>query len=702
MKEVILVIDILGEIMHFCYKIFNNYGLGIIIFTFLSKIILIPMMIWVQKNSIKIVKLQPEINKIKIKYFKDNDRIAEEEGELYKKEKYNPFLSLIPLFFQIAILLGLISVINKPLTYITKTDKNLIEDMNKITLKNNPSINKDSSSIEVYTLDDIKNNKNIDSYKELNNKYKDINKEIYIIQKVNIKLLCFDLTKTASKDKGIYLLVPLIAGLSALLLSLAQNKMNILQSVQGIKNKLGTMSFTVGLSLYLGFFVSASVALYWIVSNLLTIVQQYILNLIINPKKYVDFEELEKTTKELKELEQIDKSGKTLSKEEKIKEKQDYKRFFGIVNKHLVFYSESNGFYKYYKSMIEYILKNTKITIHYITSDFNDNIFNMEKENPSRIKAYFISERKLITLMMKMDADVVVMTMPDLENFHIKRSYVRKDIEYIYVPHGMNSLNMCQRTSSMDHYDTVFACGKHQREEFEKGNIVYNLPNRKIFNWGYSLLDDMIEEYNSKNKKESNKKNVLIAPSWQKDNIVDLCLDEVLEKLKGHDYKIIVRPHPQHVKHAKERFEKLKEIYKDDSSIDIQTDFSSNSTVFDADLVITDWSGIAFEYAFTTLKPVLFIDTPMKVMNPEYKKIDVEPFNIWVREKIGKVIKLDNLNEIDNTVEYLLKNKDKYKKDIDKVLHEYFYNIGTSGEEGAKYIIECVQKKIKEKKESEK
>ena len=67
MKEVILVIDILGEIMHFCYKIFNNYGLGIIIFTFLSKIILIPMMIWVQKNSIKIVKLQPEINKKKIK-----------------------------------------------------------------------------------------------------------------------------------------------------------------------------------------------------------------------------------------------------------------------------------------------------------------------------------------------------------------------------------------------------------------------------------------------------------------------------------------------------------------------------------------------------------------------------------------------------------------------------------------------------------
>ena len=66
-----------------------------------------------------------------------------------------------------------------------------------------------------------------------------------------------------------------------------------------------------------------------------------------------------------------------------------------------------------------------------------------------------------------------------------------------------------------------------------------------------------------------------------------------------------------------EKMEGLKERYKDDTDIEIQTDFSSNSTVFEADLMITDWSGIAYEYAYTTCKPVLFIDTPMKIMNPE-------------------------------------------------------------------------------------
>ena len=62
-----------------------------------------------------------------------------------------------------------------------------------------------------------------------------------------------------------------------------------------------------------------------------------------------------------------------------------------------------------------------------------------------RFKAYYIGEIKLITLMMKLDCDIVVMTMPDLETYHIKRSYVRKDMEYIHVPHSIDSMNMTYR-----------------------------------------------------------------------------------------------------------------------------------------------------------------------------------------------------------------------------------------------------------------
>lgn len=682
--------NILGIIMRFCYGIFHNYGIAIILFTLISKFVLLPISVWVQKNSIKMVKMQPAINKIKINYYGDKDRIAEEESQLYKKEKYNAFASLIPLIVQIVLLLGLVEVINHPLTYILNTSKDVTSQMVEIVIEKE-GLNAESSSLELEAVKNIKQNKNIEEYQIIENSERIIKQ----VQDLNLSFLGFDLSFIATVERGLSLWVPILAGFSALLLCIAQNKINVLQAEQSNWNKYGMLVLSVGLSLYLGAFVAAGVALYWIASNLFAILQQWLLNIFINPKKYVDYEELEKTNKALKELNSI-KSKNKLTPMQKKKVKEDYKRFFKIVNKHLVFYSESNGFYKYYKGIIEYLLKNTNITIHYITSDFNDQIFKMEKENP-QIKAYFIDEKRLITLMMKMDADIVAMTMPDLENFHIKKSYIRKDIHYLYIPHGIGSNNLTLRYKAIDHYDTIFTATESQFLEAEEANRYYHLENRKLVKWGYTLLDDMIEEY-KKEKKENKVKQILIAPSWQKDNIIDLCLEDVLKSVKGKEYQIIVRPHPQHVRHAKEMFEQLKEKYKQDKNITIQTDFSKNDTIFNSDILITDWSDISYEFAFTTKKPVIFIDSPMKVMNPNYKELKTEPFNIWARHEIGKVIPLDELDTLDSVIKEMLNHYSSYQKKITKLTEKEVYNRGCSAQVGAEYIIQIIQEKIKERK----
>ena len=111
------------------------------------------------------------------------------------------------------------------------------------------------------------------------------------------------------------------------------------------------MAFSVGLSLYLGWFVSIGVALYWVASNLFAVVQLYLLNWAINPKNYVDYEALEKSKKELEKLGQIGTKKRKFNDPESKRERQDYKKFFSVVNKHLVFYSEGSGFYKYYQGM---------------------------------------------------------------------------------------------------------------------------------------------------------------------------------------------------------------------------------------------------------------------------------------------------------------------------------------------------------------
>lgn len=617
----------LNALMLLCYNFTGNYIAAIIVFTLLTKIILMPVNLWMQRSSIKMVELMPDLNRLKVKYFGDKETIAEETQVLYKQKKYNPLASTVPMIVQIVLLMGVIEAVK---ALLGGSDNWLM----------------------------------------------------WIPAEVG----------------GVTLLMPVAAGLAALLLTLAQNKLAPLQKEQPKAEQMSTGMISVGISLFLGAFVSLGTGVYWIASNLFSIPVQIVCNWIVNPKKYVNYEELEASRKELEQLEGIGKKKKeSFFSENKKRERADYKRFFSVVNKHLVFYSESNGFYKYYQGIIEYLLAHTNITIHYITSDPQDTIFERAKEN-NRIRAYYIGENKLITLMMKMEADIVVMTMPDLENYHIKRSYIRKDIEYLYIPHGMDSLNMTMRTGSMDHYDNVFCVGKHQVEEISKTEEAYGLPKKNLVEWGYCLLDKMREDYANTEHVSGDKKTVLIAPSWQKDNIVDSCLDDLLQNLKGHGYRIIVRPHPQHVRHQPERMEQLKELFKNDSDIEIQTDFSSNSTVFEADMMITDWSGIAYEYAFTTCKPVLFVDTPMKIMNPEYTKIDTEPINIWMREKIGRILSLDQMDQANLFVKDMLNSADQYKNTIDGFVREYVYNLGNSSEIGAKYIVKSLQKKSKERK----
>lgn len=622
----------LGWVMNSCYGFCRNYGLAIILFTFVSKIILLPVSLWTYFNSITMIKIQPDINFLKVKYYGQKDVIAEEQSKLFKEKKYHPLVSTIPLIIQLLLLMGVVEIIKEGMA--------------------NPEINMFFGPLDLGLV---------------------------------------------PSQEGIGLMwVPVVAGVSSWILCLAQNASNVLQSEQSKYNKYGTMLFSVGLSLYLGAFVSAGTAFYWVCSNLMAVLQLYILNWIIKPKRYVDYEKLEASREALNSIQSVGKKKKeAFFSEDRRRSRADYKRFFSVVNKHIVFYSESNGFYKYFKGYIEYILAHTNMTIHYITGDPKDDIFGLEKEN-SQIRAYYIDENRLITLMMKMDADMVVMTMPDLENFHIKRSYIRDDVEYIFVQHGMGSNNMGMRKGCMDHFDTVFVCGPHQKDEILQTESVYNLPAKKLIEVGYPLLDEMMADYLTQEHKENEKKKILIAPSWQKDNIVDSCLEEILDALDGKEYEIIVRPHPQEVRLKQEYMETLKKKYES-SDIEIQTDFSSNNPILEADILITDWSGISWEYAFTTQRPILYIDTPMKVMNPEYEKIDVVPLNILLRDKLGKNLGLDELDKTAETVKYLLEHSKEYQEQIEELSRKYIYNIGSSAKAGAMYMIHEIQSIIARK-----
>jgi len=659
-------------LMSGCYYLISNYGLSLILFTLLTKVILFPINLFIQKNSIKMVKFQPELDALKIKYIDDKDKYIDARMELYKKNNYHSSVGIIPLIVQLIFVMGLLGVIYQPLTYILDIDSSSIEQLRLLL-----GVENTESSYQLEIIDKVHNMTAID-----NSALLDVFNKI---KAFDTNLWGFDLgVKPTFEGNYIHLLIPVFAGLSAWIMCVVQNKINILQVTAGNLNKYGMTIFMILFSTYFAYLVPTGVGIYWIFGNLFAIPSMILTNIVMPPKKHIDLEYLKKI------------QAKKILREEKYKkyhkkEKDDYKRFFSEKNMQLMFYSEQNGFYKYYAGIIDYICEHSDIIIHYVTSDPEDNIFNDERE---QIHPYYISRDKyIIPLFMKLDCDMVVMTMPDLEKYHIKRSRIRDDIEYLYVCHGMGSIALTLRKGALDWYDTVFCVGIDAVNEIREMEKLYNTREKRLVETGYVLIDEMIEQYEKQPRKENNPKKILIAPSWQPDNIIDLCVDELLAKLSEMNLNIILRPHPQQVRHEPEKFDNLKEKYeKDGGNITIQTDFSSNSPIMEADILITDWSDICWEYAFTTKRPTIFINTPMKIMNTEYNKIKTVPINISLRDEIGKSIDPDKIENINPLIEDILNNYNSYTKHIDEVFHEHFFNIGNSVKLSGKYIIKALNK----------
>ena len=298
-----LIGDVLGWLMYFCYHILPDYFISIIIFTFGTKIILMPVSLWVQKNSIKMVKMQPEMNFIKAKYYGNSEKISEEQYELYKREHYQPLADLIPLALQLILLMGVIDVINHPEEHIFRGTPGVLDTM----------------------------------------------------------LGSLDLSSVPAEVGGIAYLIPLVAAFSAWFMCFIQNRINVLQAEQGKLNQLGTMILSIGLSLYLGFFVKTGVGIYWTFSNLFSVVQLYFLNIIMNPKKYIDYEALEKSREELKAASAFERQNK-----KKLFEKDPYRKrkrqitsaFLRIMRCSLCFTLRKMGFISTFKILLKHFWKN--------------------------------------------------------------------------------------------------------------------------------------------------------------------------------------------------------------------------------------------------------------------------------------------------------------------------------------------------------
>jgi len=361
----------------------------------------------------------------------------------------------------------------------------------------------------------------------------------------------------------------------------------------------------------------------------------------------------------------------------------------------IVFYAEDSSSFVHFEQIIYELTEKMECQICYVTSAKDDPILSNQNK---RIRSFYIGlGTARITFFLELKAKILVMTMPDLETYQIKRSKVYP-VHYVYVFHSINSTHRNYRKSAFDHFDSIFCVGRHQIEEIRATESVYNLNPKNLVEHGYGLLDKLQKNKSVKKtanniKTKDGKKNILVAPSWGEKGLLETVGSDLVRILLDNKYHVIVRPHPMTIRKWPHIIEKIKQEFNDNLDFEMETNTNSFETLYSTYGLISDWSGIGFEYAFVCERPVLYIDVPQKTNNPYYNDITCKPLENSIRNLIGKIISPNELESIPKIIESTYENIEYFKTKIQKIQKQTIFNLEQSGIRGAQEIVKILHEK---------
>lgn len=252
------------------YLIFNNYALSIIFFTIIIRLILLPLSIKQQKSSVLMAKMRPYENKIRAKYKNDPQKAQEELNAFYQSQGYSPFSGCLTSLIQLPILLGLYQVIRYPLRYIAGVSTDIIAQL--------------GSSGSALTIDMEYAAKGVSQWDP--SIWSQLSASSQKLIPLNLDLFGLNLTTSPSwSNLSWYWLFPIFSGLSALALQLITMKINEINAGGEKQKGMGMMLFMPLISVVIAFSVPTALVFYWIISNVVGILQAIVLNKVYNVEK---------------------------------------------------------------------------------------------------------------------------------------------------------------------------------------------------------------------------------------------------------------------------------------------------------------------------------------------------------------------------------------------------------------------------------
>tara|TARA_R110002072_G_scaffold534_3_gene3711 strand:+ start:90291 stop:91265 length:975 start_codon:yes stop_codon:yes gene_type:complete len=293
-----------------------------------------------------------------------------------------------------------------------------------------------------------------------------------------------------------------------------------------------------------------------------------------------------------------------------------------------------------------------------------------------RVKSFYIGRGALLSYIFKtLKAKVCVMSLVDFGKGHLFRS--EESVHYVHVFHALSSTHVAFNQNGHSYYDTILCPGPIHKKELQLTEELYSLPNKRLIEVGYPRLDEMYKKKGKIRREIKQKMTVLIAPTWGQFSISNNCLEDVINSFINNDFIVIYRPHYMTIKNEFKIIEKVLKKFEENENFKY-LDSAFRDELDTIDLFISDWSSAAFTYAFSYERPVMFINTPQKILNTEYEKVGLEAIEKKLRNEIGVVAEMDQFAEFYKIGLELINSSEDYIEKIKEIRGQYIYNLGTS------------------------
>ena len=255
-----------------------------------------------------------------------------------------------------------------------------------------------------------------------------------------------------------------------------------------------------------------------------------------------------------------------------------------------------------------------------------------------------------------------------------KTSYCHEKSYKAHFFHSIVSAHVVYKHQSFMGYDFLFCAGPHHVEEVK---ALYQL-NRKpqyLIDYGYEITDRLIAASQNKAPETTQTKTVLFGPSWGVQNSLRKHGVQIIKELLDQKYQVILRPHPISFSLDANVIDEIKKKFKKHLNFQLDQSVDSTNSLLSADVMISDYSGVAFEYALALLKPVIFMNGLRKQNNKNWQDyLDREGVEVIYRDRIGYI--LDDMAGLIQKVEQALREQDVWKDKIRQVRKELLFNEG--------------------------